>query len=83
MSSAATAVLTEAMRLPRQERADVARRLIASLDGEANAAGEDVEDAWLNEVERRLDATEGREATFEPWETVHDRIASRLSAVRG
>ena len=79
--SSATAVLTEAMRLPRQERADVARQLIASLDAETSAAGEDVEAAWVDEVERRLDATERGVATFEPWETVHDRIAARLRAV--
>jgi putative addiction module component (TIGR02574 family) len=80
--SSASAVLSEAMRLPRQERADVARQLIASLDDEASADGEDVEAAWLTEVEQRLDAINRGTATFEPWETLHDRIAARLRVMR-
>jgi putative addiction module component (TIGR02574 family) len=81
MSSAST-VLTAAMQLARQERADLARRLIASLDEDAGAPEEDVEAAWLAEAERRLSAAERGTASFESWEAVEQRVAARLRALR-
>jgi putative addiction module component (TIGR02574 family) len=81
MSSVST-VVAEAMQLDRQERADLARRLIASLDDEVDGADEDVEAAWLAEVERRAQAAERGTAQFEPWEVVRERIAARLRDVR-
>lgn len=80
--SSVSAVLTAAMQLARQERADIARELIASLDEDVDAADEDVEAAWLAEVERRLSAAEHGAAKFEPWEVVEERIAARLRAMR-
>ncbi len=77
MSSVA-AVLAAAMQLDRRERADVARKLIASLDDGAAADEHEVETAWLAEVERRFAAAEGGAAQFEPWEVVEERIAARL-----
>jgi putative addiction module component (TIGR02574 family) len=70
------------MKLPRSERADLARELIASLDEEVEAGGEDVEAAWLAEVERRMEATDRGTEKLEPWEVVHDRIAARLRDMR-
>jgi hypothetical protein len=75
-------VLAEAMQLDRRARADVARRLIASLDDGPEAAEEDVEAAWLAEVERRKEAAKAGTAQFEPWEVVEERIAARLRDVR-
>ena len=79
--SSTNVVLTAAMKLSREERADLARELIASLDEEVEAEGEDVEEAWLAEVERRMEASDCGAARFEPWEVVHDRIAARLRDV--
>ena len=73
-------VLAEALQLPPEERADVARQLIASLD---EPTDEDVEASWLAEAERRLEEVERGTARCEPWEAVHDRIAARLRAMRG
>jgi putative addiction module component (TIGR02574 family) len=75
-------VLTAAMQLDRPERADVARQLIASLDGGADAAEPDVEAAWLAEVERRMAGADAGTAQFEPWEAVEERIATRLRGLR-
>jgi putative addiction module component (TIGR02574 family) len=80
--SSTNAVLAAAMKLPREERADLARELIASLDEEVEAAGGDVEAAWLAEVERRQAAMDHRTAKLEPWDDVHDRIAARLRDMR-
>ena len=73
------AVLEQALQLPPEERADVAKLLIASLD---EPGDEDVEAAWLAEVERRLQDVDRGTATFEPWEVVRTRIAARLHANR-
>ncbi|WP_437305915.1 addiction module protein [Sorangium sp. So ce388] len=73
--SSRNAVLAEALQLPPEERADVAKRLIASLDGPAD---EDVEAAWLAEVERRLQDVDLGTAKVEPWDAVRERLARRL-----
>ncbi len=73
-------VLAEALQLPPEERADVAKMLIASLD---DPEEEGVEAAWLEEVERRLQDVDRGTAALEPWETVRDRIAARLRTIRG
>jgi putative addiction module component (TIGR02574 family) len=80
--SSVTSVRTAAMQLDRQERADLARQLIASLDDEVDAADDDVDAAWLAEVERRVLIAEGGTAKFEPWEVVEERIAARLRDMR-
>jgi len=73
------AVLAQALELPPEERADVAKRLIASLDEPADA---DVEAVWLAEVERRLQDVDRGTAKFETWEVVRARIATRLHTNR-
>lgn len=73
-------VLAEALQLPPEERADIAKLLIASLDAPAE---EGVEAAWLVEVERRIQDVDRGTAKFEPWETVRARISARLQANRG
>ncbi|WP_437875487.1 addiction module protein [Sorangium sp. So ce513] len=77
--SSRNAVLAQALQLPPEERADVAKCLIASLDGPADR---DVEAAWLAEVERRLQDVERGTATFVSWHVVRERIAARLRANR-
>jgi putative addiction module component (TIGR02574 family) len=74
-----TAVLAQALQLPPEERADVAKCLIASLDEPADG---DVEAAWLVEVERRLQDVDRGTVKFEPWKAVRARIAARLRTNR-
>lgn len=81
--SSTSAVHTAALQLARRERAELARQLIASLDDDADGASDDdVEAAWLAEVEQRVAATARGAATFEPWEVAEERIAARLRDVR-
>ena len=56
---------SEALGLPRRERARLAQRLIASLDGEG-----ELEQAWYEEAERRLAALESAEAAEIPADEV-------------
>lgn len=72
-------IIANALQLPREERARVAREIIASLDGPAD---QDVEAAWLAEVERRLDDVERGTAEMVPWDVVRQRVAERLRAAR-
>ena len=70
-------VLQDALALSTEDRADLARELIASLD----APGErDVEEAWAREVERRLREIDDGSAVLEDWSTVRARILTRLRA---
>jgi putative addiction module component (TIGR02574 family) len=65
MSQGISQLLEQAMRLPEQERGDLAARLIDSLDP---STGEDeVEMAWDGEIQGRLaDLDEGRVQPV-PW----------------
>ena len=51
----ASKLQAKALKLPPEERARLAERLISSLDHEADA---DSEELWIQEAERRLDELE-------------------------
>lgn len=54
-------VLERALGLPRKARAEIAHRLIESLDEAPADDPAEVERAWSNEIERRIrDVVEGR-----------------------
>jgi putative addiction module component (TIGR02574 family) len=57
--------------LTASERAEVAEQLIASLDEAANT---DVEQAWQEDVQRRLQQVERGEVKTIPWEEVRRRL---------
>jgi hypothetical protein len=57
MSRSAAEVLEAALALPEEQRAEVAEKLLASLDGEIDA-----ELDWAAEIERRLARIEAAQA---------------------
>lgn len=65
----------KAAQLPEQERAELALSLIESLDGPADP---DVEEAWAQEIDRRVRQVEKGEAELIPAEEVFARIRRRL-----
>ena len=70
-------LLSEAARLPEQDRATLAGFLIESLDGPSDS---DVDALWAAEIERRVaDIDSGRETSV-PWEEVRQRLLERLHA---
>jgi putative addiction module component (TIGR02574 family) len=71
MSQRAEQLLHDALRLPEQERAEMATKLIQSLDGEAES---DVDAAWAVEIERRCAALDSGETVTSDWEDVRRRI---------
>ena len=67
-------VLGQALRMPEQERAEIAEKLIASLDDSPDI---DVEQAWQEEVSRRISDLESGNAVCVPWEEVRHRLRSK------
>lgn len=72
-------LLDAALALPLDERAKLAREIIASLDGEPDA---DAEEAWASEVERRIREIKSGEVKTVPRSVASERIADRLRRVR-
>jgi len=75
MSTVGERILQDAMNLPEEERAEVAARLIESLD---EAKDPDVDEAWAAEIERRCVALDAGEAVTSDWEEVRRRIEAEL-----
>jgi len=76
MGEGAKKLLHEALGLPREERAELAAELIASLDGPADP---DAEQAWAAEIERRAARVLTGEGQGTPWEEVRRRIEGEIS----
>lgn len=64
MATKAVGVLEEALKLTPQERAEIAARLIESLDSQAD---EDVESAWNAEIARRIQHVDSGSVRMIPW----------------
>lgn len=75
MTVQAERLLRDALKLPLEDRADVAAELLASLDERRD---EGVEEAWAQEIERRARRVLAGETTGTEWSVVRDRIASTV-----
>jgi putative addiction module component (TIGR02574 family) len=78
MTSSAESVLKDALRLAEEERAEIAARLIASLDAESTESRAEVEEAWALEIERRCEALDAGTTTTQSWDAVRRRIEADL-----
>jgi putative addiction module component (TIGR02574 family) len=68
-------LLHEALQLPESERAEVAARLIDSLDREKE---EEVDAAWAAEIERRCADLDAGRTSASSWEDVRRRIEKEI-----
>lgn len=73
------ALLQEALKLPRRERANVAADLLASLDDDLADDPQELERAWAAEIERRARRVLAGESSGTPWEQVKQRIERGLA----
>ena len=73
--SSAERILRDALALPESERAEIASRLIESLDQEPDV---DVDEAWAAEIERRYAALDTVGAVTSDWQDVRRRIATQI-----
>jgi len=65
----------EAGRLSMRDRARLVRRLISSLEEKDDG---DIEQAWLDEAEKRLSAYRSGQTTARPGEEIFDEILSEI-----
>jgi putative addiction module component (TIGR02574 family) len=72
MTKAASAVLADALRLSEDARAELAAELLASLDGPADAGAQQ---AWDEEIGRRISDVESGRMPLESWDDVKRRVA--------
>jgi putative addiction module component (TIGR02574 family) len=70
-------VLEKALALSTQDRGLIIDRLIESLDNEP--AEEGVEEAWSEEIKRRVDDIKSGRVEMISGEEVHRRLLARLS----
>lgn len=78
MTPSARDLLREALRLPLEDRADVAAELLASLEDELPDDPQSVEAEWATEILARAErAAAGAETT--PWSAVRKQVARRLA----
>jgi putative addiction module component (TIGR02574 family) len=75
MERTAEQVLNEALELPERDRAEVAARLIESLD---RANEENVDLAWAAEIERRCGDRDAGRTIASDWEDVRQRIEREI-----
>ena len=73
MSSNASKLLEEALKLPVEARAALAGSLLESLD---DTVDEDVEQAWAVEIARRLEEVQSGKVKGVPWAEARRRIVS-------
>jgi putative addiction module component (TIGR02574 family) len=75
MSPTVEKLFREASDLPEADRAELAGRLLDSLESERD---EGVEAAWAEEVERRIRQIDSGEVKTIPWEEVRAKLHARL-----
>jgi len=88
MGNQARQILEAALALPKEERADLATKLLASVKAESPAFDSDVhgdyapdpevEKAWAEEITRRAERALRGESKGVPWETVRDEVRATL-----
>ena len=68
-------IATEALALSPEDKARLAEQLLASLEGPDRA---EIDHAWAQEAERRIDALDRGEERTSPAEEVLQKIQARL-----
>lgn len=74
MKSSAKEILGRALEMPENDRAAIAERLLASLDVKPD---QNVEEAWQQEVQRRLSELDRGDVECVPWEGVRARLGKK------
>lgn len=78
MTAIATRVLQDALSLSEQERAEIAARLIESLEVGPETEPAEVEAAWAAEIERRCNALDTGTTGATSWDDLRRRIKAEI-----
>jgi putative addiction module component (TIGR02574 family) len=76
MDTQAEQILQTALRLPVDDRAEIAESLIQSIDEERAA---EIEAAWAEEIRRRIEEIDNGQAQMVPWDEVIRSMRERLN----
>jgi putative addiction module component (TIGR02574 family) len=68
-------LFSQVLSLPQRERAELAARLLESLDEQAEG---DIDEAWAREIERRCAAVDAGEAVTSDWNEFRQRIEREI-----
>jgi putative addiction module component (TIGR02574 family) len=79
MTPPAEALFEAALRLPESDRAELAERLLESLDGAVHQ-DPDVRAAWAEEIAHRLEDISSGRVQCVPWEEVRRRMVADSDA---
>ena len=82
MGTVAEDVFSKALGLPEADRAELARRLLLSLEPEATEQVTAQEEAWAALIEERARSIDEGRATLVPWEEVRARLKRSLAESR-
>lgn len=74
MNTQSEQLLRSALTLPESERAEIAASLIHSLDPKPD---EGVDEAWAEEIRRRIESIESGKVKLIPWEDVLAEMKQR------
>lgn len=74
MKLSAKDILDRALKMPENDRAAIAERLLSSLDARPDS---NVEEAWQQEIQRRLSEIDRGEVECVPWEEVRSRMGKK------
>jgi len=77
MTSKVEKVLSDALELPSDERAEVAVTLLESLGGDEEGR---VDEAWAAEIKRRVDEVQSGKVKTIPWSEARRKILSLRDA---
>jgi putative addiction module component (TIGR02574 family) len=80
MEREAAELLRKALRLPESARAALAGSLWASLDHEVD---QDAEEAWREEIRRRLQEIDNAALKLVPWQDVRRELLDQALSVSG
>jgi len=73
-------LLDQVLKLPADERAELARQVLLSLEPEEFSA--DAEQTWVAEIQRRREAIRRGEVQLLEWSDVRRQILDELSQTR-
>ncbi|HND59772.1 MAG: hypothetical protein IOMNBAOH_00038 [Rhodocyclaceae bacterium] len=82
MTTTLKEIEAQAMALSARERGELARRLIASLDGEPEGSPEEIAKAWDEEIARRVADMEAGRTQWIPAEQVFAEIDALIATHR-
>jgi putative addiction module component (TIGR02574 family) len=82
MPQTATEILEAVRQLPPDQQRWIAYEILDPLDTEEEGTSEEIEAAWGEEIQRRLDEIDSGKVELIPWETVQQELHGKINALK-